>query len=121
MATVLKVNGHTFNPQKIQVDVQDVDYESGRNQKGYMIRDRRRGGNSAVRKIEVTFPPLSQSEMSSLLHAMSSSKFPVYYPDPYTGGYRTAQCYAGDRTLPMWTMIKGKWQWESMSVSFVEF
>lgn len=121
MATVLKINGTAYAPKTIAVNVADVDYESGRNQQGKMVRDRRRGGKSAVRTIQVTFPPLSPKEMSNLLKDMGASKFSVYYPDPYLGDYRTAQCYAGDRSVPMWTMIKGKWQWESMTVNLIEF
>ena len=52
MAT-LRVNSTDLpEPQSISVSLQDVDYESGRDQTGTMFRDRKRGGASAVRKIE---------------------------------------------------------------------
>lgn len=121
MATVFKINGVKYTPKTISVSIQDVDFESGRNQKGKMVRDRRRGGGNAVRKIETTFPPLSPQDMSDLLKAIKDVSFSVTYPDPYTGGYRTATCYCGDRSIPMWTMIDGKWQWEGLNVNFVEF
>lgn len=119
---ILHVNGKAIpNPQEITVSVQDVDYESGRAQDGYMVRDRRRGGTKAVRKVECKFPPLSDADMSHLLKAIDDASFELSYPDPYVGAERSGKFYCGDRTAPMYTMINGVWQWESLSVNFVEF
>lgn len=122
MATVLKVNGNAIpNPQTITVKVEDVDYESGRAADGVMNRDRKRGGATACRNVECTFPPLKATEMSNLLKAIGDASFQLTYPDPYTGANRTSKFYCSDRTAPMYTMINGVWQWGIMEVEFVEF
>lgn len=123
--TILTINGkaNLKVPATLQVDIQDIDgSESGRNQKGDMMRDRVTGGSNAKRKISCTWKGLTQSEISSLLKAMSAVSFPIIYPDPYVGGMRTATVYVGDRSAPMWRngLVNEEIIWESLSANFVE-
>ena len=109
------------NPQELSVSVQDVDYESGRNQSGYMFRDRVRGGASAVRKVEVKFPPLTMSQVSTVLQAVNGASMKVCYPDPYTGAYREGTFYVGDRKAPLYSKVGSAYMWTDVAFNFIEY
>lgn len=121
---ILKINGTTIKaPSTIKVTLQDIDSDdTGRNQKGTMIRDRVVGGADAKRKVECTWKGLSSSEVSTLLRAMGGVSFQLTYPDPYTGGNRVMKAYVGDRSVPIYVMRpNGSYVWESLSANFVEY
>lgn len=123
MAT-LKVNGSAIpEPQTITVSVQDVDYESGRDQTGTMFRDRRRGGANAVRKIECKWGVLTNTQVRSLLNAVSGASMTLNYPDPLTGANKNATVYVGDRKAPIYWKdpATGTWVWKDVAFNFIEF
>lgn len=97
--------------------VSDVDSaQSGRNQKGDMIRDR-----VAVKiKWQLSFPPLSPYMMKKLLTAISVPSFSFTYPDPRSGTTSTGTFYAGDRTMPVYSEVDGLPFWENISFSVIE-
>lgn len=117
------------DPQTLSVSVQDVDYESGRDQSGVMFRDRKRGGANAVRKIECKFPPLTTQQLKTLLRAVKGASMELYYPDPYDGAYRTATVYVGDRKAPVYQLTpSGSYGsqtftalWTDVAFNFIEF
>ena len=123
---ILTINGNSNikQPATMQVDVQDIDSsETGRNQSGNLIRDRVAGGSKAKRKVSCTWKGLTQSEISTLLNTMSGVSFSVNYPDPFTGNFRTATMYVGDRSAPVFRNgadSNGEIIWESLSANFVE-
>lgn len=108
------------NPKTLQVDIQDVDYDSGRNQSGTMTRDR----VGIKRKVNLTFPPLSETDMRDTLNAIGDVFMKLEYPDPQywasNSNRKTITCYVGDRSAPMWNMINGNIQYENLSVNFIE-
>jgi len=109
------------NPQKMQVDVQDLDADNtGRNQKGTLKRDRVRGGATAVRKVNCTFAPMGANDMKLTLQAVKDATFTLQFPDPYTGATRSSIVYVGDRNAPMYSLISNTWLWQSLSMNFVE-
>lgn len=124
MAT-LKVNSTDLpEPSEITVSLQDVDYESGRDQTGTMFRDRRRGGASAVRKIECKWNVLTNDEVKTLLTAVKDASMKLAYPDPYTGTTRTnVDVYVGDRKAPIYWKdpVTNKWVWKDVAFNFIEF
>lgn len=122
MATV-KINNYNMpEPRKLSVALQDLDTsESGRNQSGYMFRDRVRGGATAARKISIEMMPLTNSEISELLVAIGPASFSVTYPDPYTGTNRTGTFYVGDRSVPVHNVTNGTPMWSSFSFDLIEF
>lgn len=122
MTTELYVNS-TFlpNPQEMSVSVQDVDYESGRNQSGYMFRDRVRGGANAPRKIEVKFPPLTMTQVKTVLQAVNGASMQVCYPDPYEGAYREGTFYVGDRKAPLYMKTSSGYLWTDLAFNFIEY
>lgn len=114
-----------IQPATMQVALQDVDGdETGRVQSGDMERDRIVGGADAKRKVSYTWSGIPMAEMSRLLQAMKDSEFYLTYPDPYTGAFRTAKVYVGDRTAPMFRNSPdtvGDIVWESLSANFIEY
>lgn len=124
--TFLTIDGNSNlkSPATLQVDLQDLQSsETGRTQNGKMYIDRVVGGAKAKRKINCTWKGLKQSEISALLQAMSKATFDVKYPDPYTGAFRTATVYVGDRSAPVFKTGATKASeiiWESLSANFIE-
>ncbi len=123
---ILTINGNSNikQPATMQVDLQDIDSsETGRNQSGDLMRDRVAGGSKAKRKVSCSWKGLTQSEISELLREMGGVSFPITYPDPYSGTFRTATVYVGDRSAPIFRNgadSNGEIIWESMSANFVE-
>lgn len=108
--------------QGLKVTLQDLDSEnSTRTANGTMKRDRIVGGESAKRKLELQFPPMRPAQAALLLQAIASTFFWVRYPDPYTGAFRTAQFYAGDRSAPAYSADSaGNVLWESIEFNLIE-
>ena len=101
--------------------MQDIDSASaGRSANGTMIRDRVAGGASAKRKLEVKWPPVRPAEAAKILQAIGGNFIAIRYPDPYTGSERTGTFYAGDRSVPAYSIWDGEPLWENISVNFVE-
>ena len=122
MAT-LKIGSYNCpEPVEIAVKLADLDSsQTGRNQSGYMFRDRIRGGATAARTVAVTMPPLTNAQMSALLTALGPASFKVKYPDPYTGATREGTFYVGDRTAPVHSISGGTPLWGGFSFELIEF
>jgi hypothetical protein len=84
-------------PSTLEVRIIDLS-KAERNANGVLIIERIRGG---VRKLELSWVLLSQSELSALFVAVSPVTFVVVYPDPQTGAARTMTAYSGDRSVGM--------------------
>lgn len=111
------------DPSVLTVLLQDIDAASTtRSANGTMLRDRVAGGATAKRKIELEWPPLDSGNASKILQAIQAVFFYVKYPDPYTGAERTAQFYAGDRSVPMYHHnLRGNGiLWEGLKVNLIE-
>ena len=113
---MLKINGVVIaTPKSFEVTISDLDGESNRNASGQMIRDR----IAIKRKINLEWPPLNQSEMSTLLSAVSSVFFTVEFPDPQLGMI-TKTMYVGDRTAPAYQYTNGEAKWSGLKMNFIE-
>ena len=118
---ILQINKFDIaDPMTLTWDIYDLDSEdgAGRNQEGLMFRDR----VAVKRKLNCTWPPMDDHEMSKLLKAMSDVFFTIRYPDAYEGTYREGEFYVGDRSTPMymWNAEKGKYLWQGLSANFIE-
>ena len=118
---ILQINKFDIaDPQTLTWDIYDLDSEdgAGRNQEGLMFRDR----VAVKRKLNCTWPPMDDHEMSKLLKAMDNVFFQLRYPDAHDGMYREGEFYVGDRSTPMyvWNNEKGKFLWEGLSANFIE-
>lgn len=105
-------------PQSMQVDISDIDGQTTRNAKGYMLRDR----IGTKRKLNLTFPPMSTAKISALLQLVEDEFFLVKYLDPFTGTVLTKEMYVGDRNSPMYKYGTGGTDvlWESLKMNFIE-
>ena len=108
--------------QGLTVLLQDLDSEnSTRTASGRMVRDRIAGGATAKRKLQITWPAMHTEDVKKTLQAIAGSFFWVKYPDPYTGAYRTAEFYAGDRTAPIYGGESPEGLlWEGLEVNLIE-
>lgn len=108
------------NPQSMTFAVQDLDYEegTGRNQQGYLFRDR----VATKRKLTCVFPPMEAPTAKILLENITDVFFRLEYPDLQTNTRTTIVAYVGDRTSPYYyyNSAEGKWLVESVSVNFIE-
>ena len=91
---------------------------SGRNASGYMFRD----VVADKRKLQVSWPPLDDTQISTLLQMIDAPFFEIEYPDAHDGTVRDMECYVGNRPAPIksYNATSGKWLWGSLSVSFIE-
>lgn len=111
------------DPSKFELGLQDIDAATTtRSADGTMLRDRVCGAETAKRKIQLEWPYIDTPTAGVILHAISPEFFWVRYPDPYEGGERVAEFYAGDRALPMYNaQIKnGGVLWERLTVDLIE-
>lgn len=101
------------------MSLQDVDGSStGRLQDGTMTRDR------VTQKIKwnFKFPPLTGSQLNTILTAINVPFFSFTYPNPYsnTNATETKDFYCGDRSAPIYWNRNGTILWEGLSVNFIE-
>ena len=112
----LVINGVTVvAPKSFKANISDVDGETGRNASGDMIRDR----VAVKRKLECEWGLLSQSEIQTLLNAVTSEFFTVSYPDPQLGQI-TRTFYVGDRSAPAYSWADNLKPWSGLSMNFIE-
>lgn len=113
---MIKINGVAIaTPKTFEVTISDLDGESNRNANGELIRDR----IAIKRKLNLEWPPLIQSEISTLLNATSSVFFTVTFPDPQLGVI-TKTMYVGDRTAPAYQYINEEVKWSGLKLNLIE-
>ncbi|MFF2449372.1 DUF6711 family protein [Neobacillus sp. NPDC058068] len=115
---MLKINGVSIStPSEFKVEINDLDGETNRNANGDLIRDR----IAVKRKLICKWPPLSMSEISTLLKSVKAVYFNVEYPDPEEGAFITKNFYVGDRESPVYRVKSdGSITWESLNMNFIE-
>lgn len=110
---MLRINGVDITaPKAFQVDIEDVDGESGRNARGEMLRDR----IAIKRKLNCEWGPLNDEQISTILKSVKDVFFTVSYPDPEEGTTISKTFYVGNRNMPM--LYNGLW--EGLKMNFVE-
>lgn len=113
---MISINGVAIaTPKTFEATVSDLDGESNRNADGELIRDR----IAVKRKLNLEWGPLTQSEIQTLLSAVSSVFFTVTFPDPMSGVV-TKTMYVGDRTAPAYQYVNGEVKWQGLKMNFIE-
>ena len=100
----------------MSVGIYDVSSTADRNAQGLIVIDR----VATKRKIEMEWGALTNTEISTLLSAVTAMFFTVTFPDPQTGAAKTITCYAGDRTAPVYRETSGVPLWEGLKMNFIE-
>lgn len=112
----MKINGVSITTPKVyEVTINDLDGESNRNAGGQLMRDR----IAVKRKITLEWPPLTQSQISTILNAVSNVFFSCEFIDPQNGRI-TKTMYVGDRSAPAYQVINGQVKWSGLKMNFVE-
>ena len=114
---MLKLNGVAVaSPKPYKVETLDIDSEgSVRNARGNMLRDR----ITIKRKIGVSWGPLSQNEISTILTAVGAVFFPVEYLDPQFG-LVTKTMQVGNRSAAICVVEDGIPTWEGLEFNLIE-
>lgn len=113
------LNGVTVKtPASVEPTIQDIDAKASRDSNGLLHRDR----IAVKRKLTVKWGPLTVSECSAILTAISGQFFSCTYLDPQTGSLQTKTFYAGDRTAPVYTYNEAltTYVWQNVQVDFIE-
>jgi hypothetical protein len=118
---MVKINGVDLPkyPSEFSVAISDLDdgATSGRTMDGTMHRDR----IAIKQKLSLSFNVLLNDEVAILLQMISDIFFDVTYPNPYTGGETTIECYVGDRTAPVAFYNKaGVLVWRDIAFNLIE-
>lgn len=92
MAT-LTINGKQLECMTYQFAKMELDLDSGRNLNGVMERNVLA---HHPRKLTVTFAPMNQAEMKSLLNTIDNPTLTVVAFDPFAGSNTTMTMYHGD-------------------------
>ncbi|MBW4802871.1 hypothetical protein Lcor42L_08985 [Loigolactobacillus coryniformis subsp. torquens] len=119
LSAVLTINGVAVKaPKSFSAAVQDIDGNSTRDASGNMHRDR----ITVKRKLTIAWGPLSNNEIAKIMQAVSGVFFSVTYPDPQSGGQKTATFYVGDRTAAAysWNDKFAAMMWQNLSFDLVE-
>ena len=108
-------------PNSIKETFSDLDSASTtRTASGRMVRSVVRGGNSNVRKLELSWDIIPEATARKILNLIKGTFFYMKYPDIQTGGYRTAQFYAGDRSVEFRRIDENGAMIENFSFSVIE-
>lgn len=111
------------DPHSMKINIADIDAATTtRNVKGVMMRDRIRGAESAVRKLECTWNGMSTTKVSDMLKTIKDKFFTMRYYDPYTDSRREGTFYIGDRSMDVyWCNDDGSSQLlNNISINFIE-
>lgn len=112
----MKINGVSIpTPKVYEVTINDLDGESNRNANGQLMRDR----IAVKRKLTLEWPPLTQSQISTILNAVSSVFFSCEFIDPQNGRI-TKTMYVGDRSAPAYQVINGQIKWSGLKMNLIE-
>lgn len=105
-------------PGEFKVTILDLDDADSttRTANGKMNRDR----VAVKRQIEMSFAPLTATDISSILTAMQDEFFDFYYPDPMTGTYLTKSMYVGNRPAAVAIEKGGVLWWEGLQITLTE-
>jgi len=81
-----------------------------------MFRDR----VAIKRKLTCKWGPLTSSQLSTILQAVSAQFITLTFPDGYYGENKSMTCYVGDRSAPAYRIVDGDWLWTELSMNFIE-
>jgi len=117
---IIKINDTELPvyPSEFSVTVMDLDNSEStvRTADGGLNRDR----IATKRKIDMTWPALTWTQVSTLLQSMSDVFFEVYFPDPMSGQYDTKTFYVSDRPVPVVIPKDGDILWGNVKVTLIE-
>jgi hypothetical protein len=113
---MIKINGSPIKtPQRFFVRIRPVQ-GMNINALGETLIDR----TAVKRDLELEYGPLTNTEISTILAAITPVYFEVAYPDPVTGASRTMIGYVGEQSTPMYSYQSNTPKWEGLSLTLSE-
>lgn len=116
-----KVNGNVtsvaFSPQDLTVEINGVDFDSGRMANGMMERNM----VAEKRKATISLPPMHSAELQEIMSVvcgLENASLQATIPDPWLGTY-SGTFYVGDRSAPIYNCALDIWN--KVSFSIVEY
>ncbi|AVK60528.1 hypothetical protein C5Z25_01520 [Lactobacillus sp. CBA3605] len=105
-------------PASLECIIQDIDAKASRDANGLLHRDR----VAVKRKLTIKWGPLTVTECSAILKAVSGQFFSCSYLDAQEGSIVTKTFYVGDRTTPIYTFNTdmSKYIWQNVQMDFIE-
>jgi hypothetical protein len=110
------------DPQSMECSVFDLDSEdaAGRDQGGYMFRDRR----AVKEKLTCTFPPMIGADRHRMMDLVKAPFFIGRFWSDYYNDWRECEMYVGDRTAKAYVKYKAEdpennW-YEATSMNLIE-
>ena len=107
--------GHMIAAMKVSYNVL-LSEDSGRNARGDNVVD----VINRKAKVDCTFRPLTQSEMSTLLAAVEPYVFGITYLDSKSGALKTIQVYISTPVPDYYRIIDNQVLYNPMQLSFIE-
>jgi len=106
-------------PSEFSVSIMDLDNAetTTRTADGMLTRDR----IAVKRQIDMSWPALKWSSLSSILQAMADESFTFTYPDSMTGTEQTKTFYVGNRVSPIAITKNGVTWWSGLQVTLTEY
>lgn len=116
MIKLITINGVTITtPSTYQIGIQDIS-KALRNANGDAIIER----VTTKKKLELSWNYLTQSELATLLTAISSVFFTVTYPDSQEGAIKSGTFYVGDRISSAIDYKAGVIRWKDIKFNVIE-
>jgi hypothetical protein len=113
---LIKINTVTIStPSTFQIGIEDIS-KAERNANGNLIIER----ITTKRKLELSYNYLSQTDIATLLTAVSGTTFTVEYPDAQTGSLRTGTFYCEGRTAGAIDYQGGVMRYKDIKFNLIE-
>lgn len=117
-STLYAINGQAiYSPQTCQVTYESLaDENSGRTDDGVMHINwiwRK------IRKVTMTFPPLTSTEIAELVNRIQGQEYELTYPDP-ADGTQTIHCYTSNSSADLKYGVLYGGLWVGFSFSAIE-
>lgn len=117
MIPIIKVNGIDIGtPSNLGLGLYDIT-DGARDSSGKMHIDMIAADKH---KFEITYPYLTQEELTNVLRALRGATFIVTAIDPLDGVMKDFVCYKGDRKMPVLDYKDGVQRYKEFTVNFIE-
>lgn len=104
-------------PSSLKWSLSDVSAaDSGRDVAGTMYKNQ----VTKKRKLELEFSGRQWTDVSSILKAVDSEYFTIYYPDMLSGNMETRTFYCGDKEVPVYTWFNSQKYVSSITFNCIE-
>lgn len=102
-------------PTELTVSVQDIS-KADRNANGTMVLER----IATKQKLQLKWSFISDTDLKTVLNAVSPTMYNVTYIDPVTNSYESKQMYCGDRSVGYIQFINNTVYYKDFAFDLIE-